>query len=66
MTAHFIMLQKGSIIKIHSSQFLVCLMRFVEVDQVQSTFIDMATFKKCKKVNGRFNETTLRKAVKMC
>jgi len=41
-------------------------MRFAEVDQVQSTFIDIATFKRYKNVNGRFNETTLRKAVKMC
>jgi len=39
-------------------------MRFAEVDQVQSTFI-MVTFRKCKNVNGRFNESTLRKAVKM-
>jgi len=40
---------------------------FAEVDQVQSIFIDMATFKKCKNVSGKFiNETTLRKAVKMC
>jgi len=41
-------------------------MRFAEVDQVQNTFINMVTFKKCKNVNGMFNETTLRKAVKMC
>ena len=47
-------------------QQLLCLMRFAEVDQVQGTFIDMATFEKCKNVNGRFNENTLRTAVKMC
>jgi len=66
MIAHFIILQKGFLI-VHSLRFILCLVCFAEEDRVQSTFIDMATFKKCKNVNGRFiNETTLRKAVKLC
>jgi len=65
MIAHFIILQKNSII-IHSLSFLLCFMHFAGVDQVQSTFIDVATFEKCKNVNGRFSETTLRKAVETC
>jgi len=60
------MLQKLGSIIIHSLRFLLCLMPFAEVDPVQSTFVDMAAFKKCRNVNGRINETTLRKAVKMC
>ena len=54
---YFITLQKGSI-SMHSLRFHLCLMRFAEVDQVQSNFIDVATLKKCKNINGRFNETT--------
>ena len=51
----------------HSLRFILCLVCFAEVDQVQSTFTDMARFKKCENVNGKFiNETTLRKDVKMC
>jgi len=63
MIAHFT-LQKGSII-VHSLRFLFCLMRFAEVDQDQSTFNFTATLKKFKNISGRFNETTLRKTVKM-
>jgi len=62
--SHFIILQKGSII-IHSLRFFLCLERLAEVDQAQSTFINIATFKNCKNVNGRYNETTLRTAIKM-
>jgi len=66
MIAHFIILQKGFLV-VHSLRFILRLVCFAEVDHVQSTFIDMATFKRCKNVNGRFiNETILRKAVKMC
>ena len=66
MIAHFIILQKGFLV-VHSLRFILRLVCFAEADHVQSTFIDMATFKRCKNVNGRFiNETILRKAVKMC
>ena len=39
-------------------------MRLAEVDQVQNTVIDIATFENCKNIN-RFNETTLTLAIKM-
>jgi len=42
----FMIFQKGSII-IYSLRFLLCLMRFAEVEQIQNTFINMITFKKC-------------------
>jgi len=44
MIAHFIILQKDFLI-IHCLRVILCLACFAEVDQVQSTFIDMATFK---------------------
>ena len=62
--SHLIISQKGSII-IHSLHFLLCLVRLAEVDQVQGTFINIATFKNCKNVNGKYNETTLRTSIKM-
>ena len=37
-----------------------------QIDQVPSTFIGMAIFKKCKNINRRCDETTLRKAIKKC
>jgi len=63
MISHFIILQKCSIL-IHSLHFLLRLMRLAEVDQVQSTVIDIPTFKNCKNIN-MFNETTLTLAIKM-